>query len=202
MTAMPPKLTDVPALSPRPGEPFRFTREQYYELNRLGYFDGINVERLRGEIVVMPAVNWSHALAVANTADQLREAFAGVAWINYGNPLPTDDSDPQPDVMVVPGHQRDYTDHPTVALLVVEVSATTLDRDTTVKAEIYATAGVTDYWVLDLDARRLIVFRDPAPLPADLGGFAYRTRMELLESDTVSPLAAPAAALRVADLLP
>lgn len=199
MTTMPPKLNPLP---PRPGVPFRFTREQYYRMAELGFFGDVNTERLRGEIVLMPAVNWSHALGVANTAEQLQQAFAGVAWINYGNPLPTDDSDPQPDVMVVPGHQRDYTDHPTTALLVVEVAGATLDKDLTIKAEIYATAGIQDYWVLDLDNRRLIVFRDPAPLPVELGGFAYRTRRELIESDTVSPLAAPNAQLRVADLLP
>ncbi len=202
MTAMPPKLTEVPALTPRPGEPFRFTREQYYAMAGQGYFGDTRTERIRGEIVVMPAVNWSHALAVANTAEQLLKVFAGVAWINYGNPLPMDDSDPQPDVMVAPGNQRDYADHPTTALLVVEVSGTTLQYDTTTKAELYATAGVADYWVLDLDGRRLFVFRDQAPLPPELGGFAYRTRTELGEADTVSPLAAPAAHLRVADLLP
>lgn len=199
MTAMPPKVDPLP---PRAGPPFRFTREQYYEMAGQGYFGDTRTERIRGEIVVMPAVNWSHALAVANTAEQLQKAFAGVAWMNYGHPLPTDDSDPQPDVMVVPGHQRDYTEHPTNPLLVVEVSATTFDYDTTTKAELYATAGVADYWVLDLHDRRLIVFRDPAPLPPELDGSAYRTRTELGETDTVSPLAAPAATVRVADLLP
>ncbi len=199
MTAMPPKFDPVP---PRVGSPFRFTREQYYEMAGQGYFGDTRTERIRGEIVAMPAVNWSHALAVANTAEELLKAFAGVAWINYGNPLPMDDSDPQPDVMVVPGNQRDYANHPTAALLIVEVSGTTLQSDTSTKAELYAAAGVTDYWVLDLDDRRLIVFRDLAPLPAELGGFAYRTRTELGEFDSVSPLAAPAARLRVADLLP
>jgi Uma2 family endonuclease len=197
MTAMPPKVNPLP---PRAGMPFRFTREQYFELDRLGYFDGIQVERLRGEIVVMSPINWTHTLGVANTGEHLQKVFVGVAWINYGNPIPTDDSDPQPDVMVVPGHQSDYTDHPTSALLIVEVAGTTFDRDTTVKAEIYATAGVADYWVLDLDNRRLLVFRDPQPIPD--GGSAYRSLTTLTETDTVSPLAAPAAQLRVADLLP
>ena len=80
------------------------------------------------------------------------------------------------------------------------MAGATLDRDTTVKAEIYATAGSADNWVLDPDGRRLLVFRDPRPLPP--GGVAYRSLTELGEADTVSPLAAPAARLRVADLLP
>lgn len=199
MTAMPPKANPLP---PRPGMPFRFTREQYYELDRLGYFNGIKVERLRGEIVVMSAVNWSHVVGCRKTEHVLEALFAGVAWINARNPIPTEDSDPEPDVMVVPGRFEDYSDHPTNALLIVEVASATLDKDTTIKAEIYALAGVTDYWVLDLDNRRLIVFRDPAPLPPQLGGSAYRTRTELTDTDTVSPLAAPTATVRVADLLP
>lgn len=64
MTAMPPKPNPLP---PRPGMPFRFTREQYFELDRLGYFEGIKVERLRGEIVVMSAVNWSHVVGCRKT---------------------------------------------------------------------------------------------------------------------------------------
>lgn len=199
MTAMPPKLTELP-LPPRAGVPFRFTREQYYEMGRRGYFDGIRVERLKGEIVVMSPMNWPHSLAVANVDEALRAVFAGVGWINRGSTLPTDDSDPEPDVAVIPGTQRQYTDHPTTALLVVEVSHTTLDKDMTTKAEIYATAGIADYWVLDIDTRRLLVYRDPRPLPP--GGVAYRSLTELGEGDTVSPLAAPAAQLRVADLLP
>lgn len=199
MTAMPPKLTELP-LPPRAGVPFRFTREQYYEMGRRGYFDGLRVERLNGEIVVMSPVNWPHSLTVAKSDEQLRAAFAGVAWINRGSTLPTDDSDPEPDLAVIPGRPTDYTDHPTTALLVVEVSHTTLDKNMTTKAEIYATAGVADYWVLDIDNRRLLVYRDPRPLPP--GGVAYRSLTELGEADTVSPLAAPAAQLRVADLLP
>ncbi|QDU22386.1 hypothetical protein [Urbifossiella limnaea] len=56
-------------------------------------------------------------------------------------------------------------------------------------------AGIADYRVLGMNGRQLHVFRDPA-------GDAYATHLTLAESATVSPLAAPAAAVRVADLLP
>ena len=57
-------------------------------------------------------------------------------------------------------------------------------------------------WVLDVDGRRLMVFRDPVPLPQGLGATAYRTHLTLDAAAAVSPLAAPAATIRVADLLP
>ena len=82
----------------------------------------------------------------------------------------------------------------------VEVADSTLARDTTVKAEMYATAGIADYWVLDLAHRELLVFRDPATLPD--GGAAYRTHFTLDATESVSPLAMPGATVRVLDLLP
>ena len=63
--------------------------------------------------------------------------------------------------------------------MVVEVSHTTLFTDTTTKAEWYATAGVPDYWVIDVENRKLLVFRDPVPLAAGLGATAYQTRQTL-----------------------
>ena len=183
--------------------PFRFTRDQYYHVARLGFFDGKRVERIRGEIIEMSPVGWPHVVGCRKTAERLERVFAGVGWVSRNEqPIALADSDPQPDVMVVPGRFEDYSDHPTTALLVVEVADTTLFRDTTTKAEVYAEAGVADYWVLDLDARRLLVFRDPAPLPAVLGATAYRTHLTFGPADHVAPLSAPAAPVRVADLLP
>jgi Uma2 family endonuclease len=112
------------------------------------------------------------------------------------------DSEPEPDVAAYPGRFEDYTDHPTTALLIVEVADTTLSRDTTTKAEVYAEAGIADYWVLDLVGRELLVFRDPEPQPVGLGANAYRTRVTFGPNDTVTPLAAPGSPVKVADLLP
>lgn len=181
---------------------FRFTREQYYRMSEIGFFEGRRVERIWGEIVEMSPQGWLHVLSVSKTADELRAAFTGIGWMRTQSPYPTDESDPEPDVSVAPGRREDYTDHPTRSLLTVEVADTTLDRDTTVKAELYATAGVSDYWVIDVENRRLHVFRDPAPLPVGLGATAYRKHDVLGPTDRISPLAAPNASLLVSDLLP
>ena len=86
--------------------------------------------------------------------------------------------------------------------MVVEVADTSLFIDTTTKAELYATAGVPDYWVLDVTNRQLHIFRDPLPLPAGLGTTAYRTHQTLNSTDTIAPLAAPNHIITVSDLLP
>jgi Uma2 family endonuclease len=184
------------------GRRFRFSREQYHRLGELGFFDGKRVERIRGEIVEMSPKNWPHVVACRKTAEVLEQAFAGLGWVSRQDPISLPDSDPEPDVAVLAGRFEDYSDHPTAALLVAEVADTTLFDDTTTMAEVYAEAGIADYWVLDLNGRQLVVFRDPQPLPAGLGATAYQTRLTLGPADRVSPLAAPGASILVGDLLP
>jgi hypothetical protein len=194
----------LPTPPPSPnGRRFRFTREQYYRLGELGFFKGKRVERIRGEIVEVSPINWPHVVGCRKTAELLEKVFAGAGWVSRNDqPIALADSDPEPDVMVVPGRFEDYTDHPTTALLVVEVADTTLFEDTTTMAEVYAENAIADYWVLDVTGRQLHVFRDPQPLPATLGASAYRTHLTLGAADTVGPLAAPHAAVKVSDLLP
>lgn len=186
--------------SPQP----KLTREQYYKLGKQGVFDGKRVELIRGEIVEMSPINRPHAVGTRLTADALEAVFVSGYYVDTQQPFSVPNaapgSEPQPDVMVIPGHPRDYADHPTVAALIVEVADTTLFYDTTTKAELYASAAVADYWVLDLSGRRLLVFRDPAPLPD--GGAAYRIHQTHGPTESVAPLAAPGATVRVADLLP
>lgn len=188
--------------------PFRFTREQYYKLGELGFFDGKRVELLFGEIVEMSLVNWPHHIGIALVSEALARVFATGHFIDVQQSFPIPASHfalaPQPDVAVIPGSPRDYNDHPTSAALIVEVSDSTLAYDTTTKAEMYATAAVPEYWVLDVTGRQLHVFRDPQPmpLPKDLATTAYRTHLTLGPTDRVAPLAAPTASMLVADLLP
>ena len=100
---------------------------------------------------------------------------------------------PEPDLAVVPGRPRDYSAHPNSAALVVEVSDSLLSFDMNQKRLLYARAGIRDYWVVDVNSRRLLVYRNPQ-------AGDYGTPRQLGESDTVSPLAAPTANVLVADL--
>ena len=185
-------------------QPYRWTIAEYQRLARHGFFDGQYTILIHGEVYLMPSPGPLHTLAVGLTDDWLRAVFAVGYYIrNQGGFDVGTRNDPGPDLAVVRGRRRDHTtDNPAVADLIVEVADSSLFLDSTTKAELYATAGVPDYWVLDLENRKLIVFRDPVPLPAGLGATAYRSRTEHGPADTVSPLAAPTAMVRVADLLP
>jgi Uma2 family endonuclease len=182
----------------------RWTIAEYRQMARAGLLDGKRTILIHGEVRTMPMAAPPHDIALNLTAAFLASVcppghhLRNQQSFNVGT-----ENDPGPDLAIVPGSIRDYTtDAPTKALLVVEVAASSLLEDTTTKAELYATAGVPDYWVIDLEHRQIIVFRDPQPLPTGLGATAYRTHLTLGPTDRVSPLAAPAASILVSDLLP
>lgn len=203
LTPTPSTAAAVPAAGPRP---VRWTREEYYRLGELGFFDGKRVELVRGEVIEMSPIDWPHALGVGLVTDVLTAAFRTGFYVSVQQPLALSafvpGSEPQPDVAVIAGDRRSYSDHPERAALVVEVANTSLFYDTTTKAELYAAAGVPEYWVVDVEHRQLLVFRDPGPLPAGLGAAAYRTHAAHGPDAVVTPLGAPHAPVKVADLLP
>lgn len=135
----------------------------------------------------------------------LRATFTGIGWVKNRGRSRSRIRTPQTDAAVYRGQLLDYTDHSPAAdtLLVVEVADTSLFYDTTTKTELYAEQGIAEYWVADVTeatGKKLLVFRDPAPIPA--GGHHYRTTLTRSAGDTVTPVNAPAHVLRVADLLP
>ena len=158
---------------------------------------GDRVELLEGEIVEMSPEKSRHTASVDLTADALRGAFGSGFTVRVQHPLALSEiSEPEPDVAVVAGSPRDYAAaHPATALLVVEVADTSLDYDRRRKAIAYARAGIDEYWILNLIDLRLEVYRQPSES-------GYISHQVLGREAGVSPLAAPAAVLRVADLLP
>jgi Uma2 family endonuclease len=112
-------------------------------------------------------------------------------------------SEPEPDVSVVTGSLEDYTSaHPTTALLVVEVSDSTLSYDRNRKASLYARAGIADYWIVNVVDSQLEVRRQPVPNPGKRYGFDYENVTILHEADIVVPLCRPQVRIAVGDLLP
>ena len=100
-------------------------------------------------------------------------------------------------MFVLAGASRDYADVPdaSAALLIVEVSDATLRYDRGIKARLYASEGVADYWLLNVNARTLEVRRQPE-------GGTYRMLEVYDENGAIAPLSAPDAPVRVVDLLP
>ena len=194
-----PPLSTPPAVGPHPR---KWTREEYYRLAELGFFQGQRAERIGGYIMVMSPQNWPHTNSTCRADELLRVVFTATAWVRTQMPLALGlSSDPEPDVSVVPGRIENYTDHPTTALLVVEVSDTSLAFDRGDKASLYAAAGIADYWIVNLNERQLEVYRDPQPDPTQPFGARYAQVTILGPGASVAPLAMPQTPVAVADLL-
>jgi Uma2 family endonuclease len=186
--------------SPRPK---RWSVPEFHRMWELGWFDGRKPMLLNGEILDMPIPGPPHDQGVGLADYVLKSIFTPGYWVRVQQPLVLSRwTDPIPDLAVVPGSPRDYPQIPSSALLVVEISDSSLDIDMGDKAALYAAGSIADYWVVDLNNRQLIVFRDPQPDPSARLGFRYLQRVQLGSSDLVSSLALPAAVVKVADLLP
>jgi Uma2 family endonuclease len=113
-----------------------------------------------------------------------------------------DQSEPEPDLAVVPGAWADYrADHPAPPVLVIEVVETSPAFDRGEKSSLYARGGVRDSWIVNLVDRALEVFRDPEPDRTAPHGWGYRTRERLGPAAVVSLLALPSVRVGVSDLL-
>jgi Uma2 family endonuclease len=183
---------------------WKWTREDLLRFHELGVFGDRRVMLIDGEVLVMSPMNEPHARAIVFVLQALQTAFG--ANFTFRPQLPMDlgqTTDPEPDVIVVAGPPRSQPPTPpTTAAIVVEVADSSLSFDIGEKASLYAAAGIADYWVVDLAHNRLYVFRDPRPEPGQRFGHGYFRQSLNGPTDRVSPLAAPAASILVADLLP
>jgi Uma2 family endonuclease len=129
--------------------------------------------------------------------------FGTTARVRVQLPIALDeDSEPEPDVSVVSGPLANADPAlPSRALLIVEISDSSLTLDRTEKASLYARAGIADYWILNLTERVLEVHREPTPGSTAPYGWRYRLIHRLAGGDVISPLAAPRSRIPVARLI-
>ena len=183
----------------------RFTRAEYERLVDQGFFrSDERLELLDGRLVVREPQGSPHVTAVGLALDALQRAFGRVFHVRVQAPIAAaDDSELEPDLAVVRGTRRLYRDtHPGSAVLIVEIADSSLVLDRRRKGAVYARAGVADYWIVNLRDRVLEVYRAPIRAASPRIVWKYRSVRVLHEGGTVSPLAAPAARIRVRDLLP
>jgi Uma2 family endonuclease len=182
----------------------QWTVEEYDRMVELGLFGQRNVELIGGEIVEMPNQGPGHYVALDKSGDCLRTVFGPGYWVRTQAPLALGgDGEPNPDVSVVEGKRDDYLDrHPRDALLVVEASDSTLLYDRGRKGSLFARAKIPDYWIINLVDRQLEVRRKPVKDSRQPYGYGYKDLIVLGPDEYVSPLAAPQARIKVADLLP
>jgi hypothetical protein len=162
---------------------FPLSVEQYHAMIDQGILtDDDPIELLSGLLVPKMPKHPPHRAATNLTRTAL-ESILPPGWhVDSQEPITLADSEPEPDVVVMRGQIRDYSNRhpgPSDLGLVVEVADSTLDRDRGLKLEIYATNGVAIYWIVNLVDRRVEVYSRPA-------GKTYAAKQELGPADEIS----------------
>jgi Uma2 family endonuclease len=197
---MPILITDRP-YRPVPTDPprKRWTREECATLEESGVFDQQHLELIHGDLISKMGKKRPHVNALVAVQAWLMRTF-GEQFVNPEAPIdvsPEDNptNEPEPDLVVLAKPSREYKDanpQPGDVRLLVEISDSTLGFDLTTKAELYARAGIVEYWVVDVAAQRIIVHRE-------LREGLYESVIGYNEQESVSPLASRGEAFKVAD---
>ncbi len=169
-------------------------REEYHRLGELGYFEDEHVELLEGVVVQMSPIGVRHNGLEGLLNELLVKAIPPhLIVLPNGSFAASDISEPEPDLAVVP-RATISKEIPTTAVLIVEVAESSLRKDRGVKARIYATAGVPDYWVIDAKNHVIHVHRDP-------DGDRYRTITRHDQHARIQPLLLPNVTICLDDVL-
>ena len=178
-----------------------WTRDEYRRAAEAGLFrPDERLELIDGQIVTkMSPQGKPHSICVVKTAAWLNDFLQDDAYVITQGPISLGVKDePEPDVAVVWGSpDDDLEEHPSpgqIALL-VEVADSSLARDRRLKVPRYALAGIAEVWLVDVEGRRLEIYREPS-------GDGYGVVTILSEAKDAAPLFAPEARVAVADLLP
>jgi Uma2 family endonuclease len=186
-----------PRHSQRPAEPTRrrFTADELLAMEEAGILSpDERVELIDGEIIAMPAKSARHE----DMRTELCEHFAAMRPPDVKIAQEpafrlSDDQEPEPDILLFPRTILVSQARGDTALLVIEVAVSSLSVDLKVKAPIYATHGVREYWVVD--ARRIVTYvhREPGPE-------GYASIREVQGDERIVPLLIPSVGLALADL--
>ncbi len=144
-----------------PETPRPLKRVEYDRLVALGVFEDERVELLHGTLVAMSPQDPGHTGPIGVLNMLLVPALVGHALVRVQSPIvAADESEPEPDLAVVPLASYRAA-HPDRAHLVIEVALSSTRKDRLIKAPLYARSGFTEYWLVDVNARVVEVYRDP-----------------------------------------
>ncbi|MGP1386588.1 MAG: Uma2 family endonuclease [Thainema sp.] len=135
----------------------------YHRMRDLGILDRRRCELIRGEIWDMAPEGEFHRFINDRGAEYLRRILQSKAKVFEAHPITLVKSEPQPDIAIVRLPDTRYLKHhpyPDEIYWLVEVADTTLTYDLNTKRQLYAQAGIQEYWVIDIAGRQLTVFRD------------------------------------------
>jgi len=145
----------------------RLDVDEYYRLGEAGVFDDRRIELIDGDIIDMAPIGQGHESTVGGLNEVLVLACAGRAIVWPQNSLRLNRWNvPQPDFAVLRRRPDFYRTGerpgPADVLLLVEVADSSLKFDREVKLPLYASAGIPEFWIVDVKQSALHAHRNPA----------------------------------------
>lgn len=150
----------------KPSYLHRFTVDDYHHMAASGLLaEDQPVELIYGQIIDMSPINSRHAGTV-NLLNRLLSARLDKQYIlGVQNPIHLDEfNEPEPDLAIMKFREDFYVhDHPLPSdvLLLIEVADTSLNKDRELKLPLYATAGIPEVWILNLQDGQLECYTEP-----------------------------------------
>jgi Uma2 family endonuclease len=143
-----------------------FTIDEYHRALETGIVrDGERVELISGQIFNMAAKGTRHTVSTTELMSELFALLGRRAKIRCQDPITLPNhSEPEPDIVIARLRADNYVNsHPTPTdiILVIEVADSTLNFDRNTKAALYAAAGISEYWIVNLVDNRLEIYRQP-----------------------------------------
>ncbi|HUC86408.1 MAG TPA: Uma2 family endonuclease [Candidatus Acidoferrales bacterium] len=184
-------LLEMPAFRERV---HRLSMAEYHRAGETGLLSD-DVELLRGIVVTKMSKFPLHELVVQKLMKRLLAQIPDGFEVRREGPLTLRDSEPEPDLSVVRGTADDWAvAHPSTAHLVIEVAVSSLPLDEG-KAEIYAEAGILEYWLVRPENRAVDVYREPA-------SDGYLSKTTLIEPEILRCANIPEIEIGLAEILP
>jgi Uma2 family endonuclease len=146
------------------------------------------IELIEGDMLNMAPIGTRHSAITAKLHEWFVLTLAHSATVVGGGPVNLGEfSEPQPDLMLLKRRTDFYSGKiPEAAdvLLLIEVSDSSLAFDQGVKLGLYARYGVAEYWVIDVEGKRVVTYREPTAK-------GYARKLEFAAADFVTPQAFP-----------
>ena len=143
-----------------------FTRQEYHRMGAVGILKETDrVELIHGEIIEMSPIGRRHYAFVNNLSRLLILALGDRAIVAVQGPIAlAEDTEPEPDLAVIRRRTPSYKDREAYAedaFILIEVAETSLAYDLSTKLQLYAAAGIPEYWVVDCVAESVEIHRAP-----------------------------------------
>lgn len=179
-------------------KPFAWTADTFQQAGEAGIFGEQRVELIEGQVFEMSPMGTPHTIALMLIFQEMSRVIGDRYTVLIQGPLALSKrSHPFPDVAILKGQPRDYLGGlPEGAILVIEISESTLSFDRGIKAKMYAAAGIEEYWILNLVDLQIEVFRKPS------SGGGYAEKMVVGKNEQLSPIAAPELVFEAQNLIP